>query len=166
MMMRRFLVLVALMFWQGGFTFYAGVVVPVGHAVLRPSSHQAFVTRLVSYYLNIVAAVALLLLAWDAAATRDPGVRRRRWRWLSWTGMVLALVVLFWLYPRLNAHMDSEHLVILDEEGLRPIHRAYLWVSTFQWMCGVVYAFLMLFAWRAEDRRLDCRLSIDDFRLR
>jgi len=27
---RRFLTIAALMFWQGGFTFYAAVVVPIG----------------------------------------------------------------------------------------------------------------------------------------
>ena len=31
--LRRYLVVIALMFWQGGFTFYAAVVVPVGTAV-------------------------------------------------------------------------------------------------------------------------------------
>jgi hypothetical protein len=37
-MVRRFLVLAAVMFWQGGFTFYEAVVVPVGSEIL--GSHQ------------------------------------------------------------------------------------------------------------------------------
>jgi hypothetical protein len=158
-MLRRFLVLVALMFWQGGFTFYAAVVVPAGHAVLRPSFHQAFVTRLVSLYLNVAGALALVLLAWDTASTSDPCARRRRWRWAAWLGMVVALAVLVWLYPRLDGHMDTENLRILDPDGLGPIHRVYLWVSTAQWACGVIYAVLMLCAWRAADRRTvnDCQ---------
>ena len=151
--LRRFLVLIALMFWQGGFTFYVAVVVPAGHAVLRPSFHQAFVTRLVTFYLNVAGAVALVLLAWEAASTRDPSAVRRRWRWAAWLGMVVALGVLVWLHPRLDAHMDAENLRILDHDGLNPIHRAYLWVSTAQWGCAVIYAFLTLQAWRAEDTR-------------
>ena len=46
--LRRFIVLVALCFWQGGFTFYAGVVVPVGTDVLGSSLKQGFVTRRVT----------------------------------------------------------------------------------------------------------------------
>ncbi len=34
-LLRRSLVVIALMFWQGGFTFYAAVVVPIGQDVLQ-----------------------------------------------------------------------------------------------------------------------------------
>ena len=37
-LLRRFLVLAALFFWQGGFTFYASVVVPVGQQVFGHSA--------------------------------------------------------------------------------------------------------------------------------
>ena len=43
--LRRFLVVVALMFWLGGFTFYAGVVVPVGTRALKSPMKQALITR-------------------------------------------------------------------------------------------------------------------------
>ena len=43
--LRRFLVLIALFFWQGGFTFYAAVVVPVGQQVLHSHLRQGFVTQ-------------------------------------------------------------------------------------------------------------------------
>ena len=48
------------MFWLGGFTFYAAVVVPIGREVL--GSAQSDVTRHVSFYLNLTAAIALLPL--------------------------------------------------------------------------------------------------------
>ena len=37
--LRRFLGLCALLFWQGGFTFYAAVVVPIAGQVLPHGSH-------------------------------------------------------------------------------------------------------------------------------
>ena len=52
--LRRFLVLIALFFWQGGFTFYAAVVVPVGQQVLHSHLRQGFVTQQVTNYLNLL----------------------------------------------------------------------------------------------------------------
>ena len=69
--LRRYLVLLALSFWQGGFTFYAAVVVPVGQEVFG-HLRQGFITRQVTVYLNLAGAVALLVLVWDLVAARDP----------------------------------------------------------------------------------------------
>ena len=75
--LRRFLVLIALFFWQGGFTFYAAVVVPVGQQVLHSHLRQGFVTQQVTNYLNLTGAIALVPLAWEAAVPGDPSPRRR-----------------------------------------------------------------------------------------
>jgi hypothetical protein len=149
---RRFLVLVALMFWQGGFTFYAGVVVPVGRDVLGSEREQGFITREVTRYLNLSGGIALAVLGWDAVATADRS-RLRRWtRLLAWAGMAAALVWLVWLHPRLDALLDPEASRILDRKAFRSGHRLYLWISTVQWGLGIVYAGMTLAAWRAEDR--------------
>lgn len=152
-LVRRFLVVTALMFWQGGFLFYASVVVPVGQQVLSSHRRQGFVTQQVTDYLNLSGAVALLPLAWDAAATGDPSPRRRRARWAAWLGMALALAALAWLHLRMDNLLDAEQRSISDLSVFRPTHRIYLWISSAQWGLGVVYAFLMLVAWRAEDRQ-------------
>ncbi len=149
---RRFAVLAALMFWQGGFTFYAAVVVPVGQHALHSPLDQALITREVAIYLNLSGAAALLLLAWDAAISGDPSWRRRRLRWLSWVGMVVALGLLVWLHPRLDSLFDRENVLIQDYPTFRVGHRWYLWISSVQWGCGVAYALLTLRAWREEDR--------------
>jgi hypothetical protein len=150
--LRRFLVLVALFFWQGGFTFYAGVVVPTGTQVLRSERRQGFITRRVTYYLNLTAAGALAPLAWDVLAARDR-VRRRRWRAALWLGMAGAQATLFVLHPYLDSLLQVKGGIVLDPEAFRPAHRLYLWVSTAQWGCGVLFLLLTLLAWRAEDGR-------------
>jgi hypothetical protein len=152
-LLRRFSVVIALMFWQGGFTFYAAVVVPVGQATF---SHleQGFVTRLVTNYLNVAGAVALLILAWDLAESADTS-RRRIWcRWLSWAGMLGILLALVWLHPHLDRLLDSRARDYIDEPArdlFVPRHRLYLWLSTAQWLFGIAFVALALWAWHDED---------------
>jgi hypothetical protein len=138
----RSIVLAAFAFWQGGFTFYAAVVVPIGTEVLGSPMEQGAITRRVTVYLNVAGGVALVLFAVDNAVSRDPA--RWRWlvRWLAWLGMAVTLGVLVWLHPR---------MVELFEAGLlqqfRGHHRWYLWISTVQWGFGVVYLVLTLWSW-------------------
>ena len=151
---RRFLALAGLMFWQGGFTFYAGVVVPVGTAVLGSPMSQGFITRRVTFYLNVAGVVALSLLALDLIGTRGESRRGRRGRWLSWLAMAALLAGLVWLHPRFDAYLDLEAEEVADRKAFRRLHRLYLWLSTFQWGFGLVYAWLTVRAWRDEDSKL------------
>jgi hypothetical protein len=148
---RRFLVLAALMFWLGGFTFYASVVVPVGQQALGSHMRQGLVTRQVTNYLNLSGAVALLLLVLDLTAAREAAWVRRL-RWLMWLGMAGTLVVLVWLHPQIDQYVDVKSRRLLDPDAFHPLHRTYLWISTVQWGCGLVYAWLTLRAWRETDR--------------
>ncbi len=152
-MLRRSLVLVTLMFWQGGFTFYAGVVVPIGTQVLGGAQEQARVTRRVTPYLNLAGAVTLVVLAWDIVASRDPIVRRRWLRWLTWGVQAVALAVLAWLYVRLEMLLHPESPQPTDRLSFRLLHRSYLWVSAVQWGFVLVFLVLTLRAWKAEDGR-------------
>ena len=145
---RRFLVLAALMFWQGGFTFYAAVVVPVGRQTI--GSQQSEVTRPVTLYLNVAGAVALLPFAWDIASCPDSRRRRRVIRWTAWAGLAVTLAALLGLHQIMSGHLHAG--VSPTQPPFHNLHRAYLWVSTVQWACSLVFAGASLHAWRAEDR--------------
>ncbi len=149
-LLRRFLVLAGLSFWQGGFTFYAAVVVPVGSAVLDSHREQGFVTRKVTDTLNLAGACALLPLAWDVAVVRDRTVRRRM-RAALWLGLALTLSLLVGMHPRLDALLDPSAGRILDGDGFGELHAWYLRVSTVQWCVGVAFLIGTLTAWRHED---------------
>jgi len=151
LILRRFLVLAVLFFWQGGFTFYASVVVPVGQQVFG-HLRQGFVTRQVTVYLNLAGAVALVFLLWDIFGARDPASWRRRTRLLLWAVMLVTLLLLFWLHGRLDALLVTKGRIIRDVEAFYPQHRLYLWINTVQWVCGLLYLLLSLGAWRREDR--------------
>ena len=152
-LLRRLLVLAAFAFWQGGFTFYAAVVVPVGQEVLGTHFKQGRITRRVTVYLNLAGAAALLRLVWDAAASADrAALLLRRLRWLALGGMAAGLALLFWLHPQLDELIDLQAGYIPERRAFRTGHSWYLWISTVQWGLEIVYALLMLHAWRAEDR--------------
>jgi hypothetical protein len=157
--LRRFLVLAVLMFWQGGFTFYAAVVVRVGTEELG-SLGQGFITRRVTNYLNAAGAIALLVLAWDVIATADSSVPRRFARWLTALAMAIGLVLLVVLHFHLEALLDVETRDIRDRGAFQTLHRLYLWISTAQWACALGHAVLTLQAWQTEDGiRAVCRLA-------
>jgi hypothetical protein len=149
---RRYLVLIALMFWQGGFTFYVSVVVPVGTAVLGSALRQGFITRQVTGWLNLAAAIALAVLACDLLLCRDTSRVRSRVRAGIWTFMLVCQVLLFWLHARLDGMMEEKGRIVLDPEAFYPVHRVYLWTHTAQWAAGLIFVLLMLIAWRTEDR--------------
>src|ERR1051325_4276104 len=109
-LVRRFVVLAAVMFWQGGFTFYGAVVVPVGSEILGSHLSQGWITRSVTNYLNLVGLVTLGIWAWDLAAVKDRATWRRRFRWGVWGLLVLSLGLLAWLHLRLDDYLAPETL--------------------------------------------------------
>ena len=150
LLIRRFLVLIALFFWQGGFTFYASVVVPVGQQVFG-HLRQGFITRQVTVYLNLAGAIALAVLVWDQLAARDPVRWRRASRWLLWTSMAIALLWLVWLHGQMDEMLVVKGRIIRDPDLFHARHRLYLWISTLQWACGLFYLISTLVIWRRQD---------------
>jgi hypothetical protein len=148
---RRWLLLWALMFWQGGFTFYGAVVVPVGSAVLGSEREQGFITRQVTNYLNLAGAVALAIWGWDLSAIRWKSPGGHRLRWAIWAGLVLSLALLVWLHPRLDELLNPEDVMVLDRRRFRLLHERYLIVSTVQWAGCLLLTALTIRAWQDED---------------
>jgi hypothetical protein len=162
LLVRRFLVIAALAFWQGGFVFYASVVVPVGTDTFGrhyPAPHgepvsgkrqQGRITRTVALWINVSGAVALVPLGWDLLAGTEVGPRRR-WRVSLLVGIAALLAALTGLYLQMDAQFQRDTLQIADETTFIMRHRAYLWVIAAQWAVCLVYLALTLGAWRSED---------------
>jgi len=125
----RFASIVALAFWMGGFTFYALVVIPIGHKLLG-KGHQAEITQQVTYWLNLSGILTLVILL--------PAVRRSKLLVASWVVMLVTLVLLFGLHPRLAAFMSPEDVAV-DRRQFYRWHQAYLLVSTVQWLAALAY---------------------------
>jgi hypothetical protein len=161
-LIRRILVLVVLFFWQGGFVFYASVVIPIGTEVFdrhyRPDEsaasgrrQQGRITRSVARWLNISGTVALFPVGWDAAACSDPRRLRKFGRAVLVIMTAILLGVLFGMYTQLDARFNRQTLALDDEALFLRQHRIYLWLASVQWGCCVAFLLLTVAAWRAED---------------
>jgi hypothetical protein len=147
-LVRRFLVLAALVFWLGGFTFYGAVVIPVGLRTI--GMPQTLVTGPVTHYLNVAGAVALVPFAWDIYRCRDRSRGRAVIRWITWAGMSATLAGLFGLHDLLLRQVDAG--TTSADLSFRVAHEAYRWLGTGQCIFGVMFAGVTLAAWRGEDR--------------
>ena len=145
---RRFIVLQCLLLWQGGFFFYAAVVVPIGTDVLGPFA-QGSVTRHVTQMLNWIGFAAILVLAWDQFSNKH-GSKRRWWLWAAMSIALLALVV---LHPIVESRVDFGTTTgFRDYPSFYLWHRVYLYVSAVQWLAGLAYMVFLIRDWRAADR--------------
>ncbi len=147
---RQFLLVQALLLWQGGFLFYASFVVPVGTEILGSSFEQGRITRHVTNSMNAVGAAALLIFAWNLLAGAP---RYRRSRWGCWAVMALGLLALVLIHSKLEELTDFDAREFSDHRQFRYLHRLYLWISTFQWLASLAFTVLTLMAWRADTDR-------------
>lgn len=143
---RRFLVFQAFLLWQGGFVFYAGVVVPVGTDVLGDPTGQGAITQRVTNWLNLIGVGWHLLFAWDVFAGADPSRRRKRWRVGLWAVSLVLLGGLAALHTKLDALLDGH----ADRDTFYLWHETYLWISTAHWVLGLATAALTLAAWTSS----------------
>ncbi|HWE04076.1 MAG TPA: hypothetical protein VG326_16845 [Tepidisphaeraceae bacterium] len=155
--LRRFLVYAVVSFWLGGFTFYAGVVVPVGMRVLGSHLRQGFITQEVSQWINVAGAAAIIVLAWNTCVLfKDEDVAFRYAIAGSLIVIAAVQVELFVLHPFLDRLLDAKGRHLLDSDRFDFLHRIYLTSATVQWGAGVVHVLCIAAvppALAAEDRQ-------------
>ena len=132
---RRLLAGLVLSLWWGGFSFYAGRVVFIGHEVLRSKIRQGFITERVTTELNWLGMTALALVGWELFAARST---TRRTAWAAWGGALLATLALFALHAKLAGMLDFNTRQLADDEHFYGWHRIYLLTATVQWIAGAV----------------------------
>lgn len=154
----RFLTLCAFAFWQGGFVFYSGVVVPLGSDMWGDRT-QGFLTRMVAPWMNVAGGVALAI--WILDGIFNPPWRKTR-IFLA-ISMGIGVAVLVWLYPQMNTHLDPVTEFVEDPKGFKRLHRVYLWLCTVIWMVSLLWLWLLTSP-RKQDERINekgSRISTD-----
>ena len=130
---RYYLLLLAIAFSFGGFTFYAAVVIPISSDVFDATS-QGFVTQKVTHVINIASGMTLLLLIWDGIALRRSRTRKiNRVYGVLLVVYTVCVVSLVALHPRLDAMIDPGSMSVDEPDRFYVHHQIYLWLSTIQW---------------------------------
>ncbi len=138
----RYLALVGMMVWVGGFMFYGGAVVSILDDAL--GSHDAgMLTRRVT---NVLNAIGLTVILWSIVLAWFE--RRMGPRWAIQTRTVLLILTSLCLIALAALHviMDN-HLDRVGLPGFRQWHRAYLRVSTAQWLVNLGLLAIYLTTW-------------------
>lgn len=146
---QRFLVIAAVAFWLGGFTFYAGVAVPTGVEVLGSHKIVGFVTQRVTNWLNVAGVCGLAVLLWNAVSMW--GRRGKLFRTVllgTWALMAVIQVELILMHPAMDRLLITEpHRAIIDEPRFESLHRVYLVSTTVQWAAGLLHVWCICLAW-------------------
>jgi hypothetical protein len=146
---RRMIVLISLMFWQGGFMFYGGVVVPVGTDVLGSATEQGIITQAVTNYLNGAGAVCLIIWLEHLWHERRSGVCPPEW--YAWGFATLSLAILVGAHLQMDRLLDLESTSVLDHAAFGKYHKLYIATSSFQWVASLIMLFLALARWSKQD---------------
>ena len=128
----RYAITLALALWLGGLTFYSLIVVPIGADILG-STGQGFITQRVTNWLNLIAAVSLVLLLVNVAKQRGKMLTT------SWLVLAISQAALFAMHPWLDAMLDASTESIAEPALFYWRHGIYLDVTAVQWVTLFVH---------------------------
>ncbi|HEY2584982.1 MAG TPA: hypothetical protein VGI81_04365 [Tepidisphaeraceae bacterium] len=160
--LRRFLVIAAIAWWLGGFTFYAGVAVPMGMEVLGSHKVVGFVTERVTNWLNVGGVIALLILLWNTALSwKSRGKWVRNTLLITWLLMAAIEVELIVLHPVMDRLLTTHpYRMILDEDRFEFLHHVYLISSSVQWGIGLLHVWCLCLAWVSRGTSVQPEMNV------
>lgn len=138
-MIDRKINLIVLSIWWGAFTFYAGIVIPLGMKVLGSHTEMGFITQQVTGYLNYLSLPVFVFTAYTFRAEKRFFVMALL--------LVLLQTILFFVHFELDKLLDFEQRIVLNKVTFYTLHRVYLLISTVIWLIvsGLLFAKLKIF---------------------
>ncbi len=145
----RWLALVGMTFWLGGFTFYSAVVIPILHDAMG-GIDSGMITGEVSNYLNAFGVATVVAWSVLAAFEHSTGERWARRMRSSLLGLSAAILVgLIALHPVMDRRLGSGEM-----SHFYPLHKIYLIASTFQWGINLAILAVSVWIWRTPPERM------------
>lgn len=125
--------------WWGAFTFYAGIVVPIGMRVLGSHIEMGFITQQVTIYLNLFSLIIFFLYAYilknqEVSST----LLLEEIIAICLLGFQLLLFLLHYYQTEL---LDFKNHKIKNPATFYLLHRLYLILETLIW---IVVSFLII----------------------
>lgn len=121
-----------LVIWWGAFTFYAGIVIPVGMKVLGSHTQMGFITQEVTKYLNGLSLILFIIYAYS--------LRNHEFSEVALMEQIVSFsligfqVLLFIIHYFLTDLLDFKHHLILNSDKFYVFHRVYLIIETLIWL--------------------------------
>ena len=133
----RFTMMVTLVMWWGGLTFYSAIVVPLGIEQIG-GTEQGLLTQRVTIRLNIVGTIVGSLLLIDAL-WRKP----RNHQAVAASALLGMQAWLWFMHTRLSRLLDTASLSEVSGDSFYHEHRIYLWVTAAQWLVGLASLWIL-----------------------
>jgi hypothetical protein len=131
-MKSNYLKIIVLSIWWGAFTFYAGIVVPVGMQVLGSHTEMGFITQQVTNYLNVFSLIAFLIYAY---LLKNEEVKKGNLvKEITVISLIGFQLLLFLLHSYQTDLLDFALHKVLDYDIFYLLHRIYLIVETIIWV--------------------------------
>jgi len=144
----RFLAVLSIALWLGGFTFHTSVTLRVGGEILG-GLEQGYVTQAALGRLHWFGAAMILMSTIDAAIHWGRlGKAARGIQAATVTVMTIALAMLFKIHAEMSALMDADSLTRPDKGAFSPLHQQYQKFASALWLCSLVELGAMLHAHR------------------
>lgn len=128
----RFAITVTLAVWWGGLTFYAAIVVPLGIEQFG-GVEQGALTQRVTLRLNMAGTIVGIFLLADAL-----GRKPRNCRVVLASALIGLQAGLWFWHSRLSRWLGATSMSPRSDESFYFEHRIYLWITTVQWLVGLV----------------------------
>ena len=159
--LRRLIVIAAIAWWLGGFTFYSGVAIPMGVQVLGTHRAVGFITEHVTNWLNVGGVIALGILLWNLLlGWHDRGKALRYTLLITWIAMAAIEIELISVHPAMDRLITTHPVrMILDEDRFDLLHHVYLISTSVQWAIGVIHVWCICAAWTQSQPRYFGELS-------
>lgn len=123
---------IILSIWWGAFTFYAGVVIPVGMRVLGSHTEMGFITQKVTIYFNIF---SLLIFLFYAYCLKNEEVTKIKLiEEIISISLIGFQLLLFLLHNYQTELLNFEKFTISNHDNFYLLHRIYLIVETLIWL--------------------------------
>jgi hypothetical protein len=123
--------IIALSLWWGAFTFYAGIVVPVGMNLLGSHTEMGFITQQVTIYINIFSLIIFLFFAY--CLKNEELTTHKLVEEIVIISLIGFQLLLFLLHNYQTDLLDFENHKIINRDNFYLLHRIYLIVETLIW---------------------------------